>query len=159
MQMIEIVEAISPAAIDQACSLFVEYAESIGIDLSFQGFEDELESLPGKYVPPKGGLFLAFLNKALVGCVALRPLDTPGVAELKRLYVRPQARGAGLGRSLTERAIQRAIDAGYNRIRLDTLSTMHDAQRLYRKMGFVEIPPYTFNPIPGAVYMELKLRP
>jgi ribosomal protein S18 acetylase RimI-like enzyme len=138
-------------------TLFHEYADSIGIDLSFQGFEEELAGLPGKYAPPLGGLFIAFEAGVPVGCMALRPLDPPRIAELKRLYVRPQGRGTGIGLALTQKAIERAGHAGYKAIRLDTLATMTDAQRLYRKLGFKEIPPYTFNPMPNAVYMELEL--
>ena len=155
--MTELIEATSPDAIEQTRVLFKEYAASIGVDLCFQGFADELSSLPGNYVPPRGGLFLAIVEGEPAGCVALRPLGTAGVAELKRLYVRSQARGHGLGRSLTERAIRRAIEAGFSRIRLDTLPTMVDAQRLYRQLGFKEIAPYTFNPLPGVTYMELVL--
>ena len=155
--MTELIEATSPDAIEQVRVLFKEYAASIGVDLCFQAFADELRSLPGNYVPPHGGLFLAIVEGEPAGCVALRPLGTAGVAELKRLYVRPQARGHGLGRSLTERAIRRAIEAGFSRIRLDTLPTMVDAQRLYRQLGFKEIAPYTFNPLPGVTYMELVL--
>jgi ribosomal protein S18 acetylase RimI-like enzyme len=155
--LLEIVEATSPVTIAQARLLFEEYSDSIGVDLYFQGFADEVASLPGKYVPPKGGLFIAFLGGQLAGCVALRPLEPPDTAELKRLYVRPRARGHGLGRSLTQRATERAVQAGYRRIRLDTLSTMSDAQRLYRQLGFKEIAAYTFNPLPGAIFMELVL--
>ena len=157
-RMIEIFEALSAADIAAARVLFKEYAASIGVDLCFQGFDDELRSLPGKYAPPRGGLFLATSDEILVGCVAVRPLKTEGIAELKRLYVRPQARGYGLGRSLTQRAIDRAIEAGYESIRLDTLPSMAGAQRLYRQMGFKEIAPYTFNPVPGVTYMEMQLK-
>ncbi len=155
--LIQIVEAISPTGIAQVRLLFEEYAASLGVDLCFQGFEEEVKSLPGKYAPPEGGLFLALSDGQPVGCVALRPLNTPDIAELKRLYVRPHARGSGLGRSLTQQAIERAITAGYDRIRLDTLPMMEDAQRLYRKLGFREIAAYTFNPVPGVTYMELIL--
>ena len=138
-------------------TLFHEYADSIGIDLSFQGFEEELAGLPGKYAPPSGGLFIGSEAGVPVGCIALRPLDPPRIAELKRLYVRPQGRGTGIGLALTQKAIERARHIGYKAIRLDTLATMTDAQRLYRKLGFKEIPPYRFNPMPNAVYMELEL--
>jgi|WetSurMetagenome_2_1015567.scaffolds.fasta_scaffold89559_3 putative acetyltransferase len=138
-------------------TLLREYADSIGVDLSFQGFESELQDLPGKYSPPSGGLFLATEDESPLGCVALRPLDIPGAAELKRLYVRPIARGRGVGSALTLRAIQRARDARYASIRLDTLSSMQKAQTLYRKLGFKEIPPYTFNPFPHTTFMELPL--
>ncbi|HTY00668.1 MAG TPA: GNAT family N-acetyltransferase [Bacteroidota bacterium] len=153
----DIREALTPELVKIAQSLFREYADSIGVDLAFQDFARELEELPGKYAPLSGGLFMAFVDNIPAGCVALRGLAPPGIAELKRLYVRPQARGLGLGRLLTETAVQRALKAGYRTIRLDTLSTMVSARQLYQRMGFKEIPAYTFNPIPGAVYMELDL--
>jgi ribosomal protein S18 acetylase RimI-like enzyme len=152
-----VIEALKPEHITIARSLFQEYADSIGVDLCFQGFDKELDELPGKYSPPGGGLFLAFTDGSPMGCVAVRPLGTDGAAELKRLYVRPAARGKNLGYELTKTAIQRAREAGYSVIRLDTLLSMGDAKRLYRKLGFKEIPRYTYNPIPGAVYMELPL--
>jgi putative acetyltransferase len=152
-----LLEALKPEHLAIARALFQEYADSIGVDLCFQGFAQELDELPGKYSPPAGGLFIAFIDDTPMGCVAIRPLGSDGAAELKRLYVRPAARGKQLGLALTQSAIQRARDAGYRVIRLDTLPSMGDAQRLYRRMGFKEIPPYTFNPIPGAAYMELDL--
>ena len=155
--MPEIIEALTEGQLEMARGLFQEYATSIGISLCFQGFDEELKTLPGRYAPPKGGLFLAFHGQEPVGCVALRPLEEMGVAELKRLFVRPSGRGMGLGQVLAQRAISRAREAHYQRIRLDTLSTMQDAQRLYRRLGFKDIAPYTFNPIPEAVYMELDL--
>jgi putative acetyltransferase len=152
-----VIEALKPELITIARTLFQEYADSIGVDLCFQGFDKELDELPGKYSPPGGGLFLAFTDDRPAGCVAVRPLGTDGAAELKRLYVRPAARGKNLGLALTDAAIRRAREAGNKVIRLDTLPTMGDAQRLYRNLGFKEILPYTYNPIPGAVYMELLL--
>ncbi|HMK38252.1 MAG TPA: GNAT family N-acetyltransferase [Bacteroidota bacterium] len=157
--MPEIVEALSPDLILIARSLFLEYEASIGVDLCFQGFASEVENLPGKYAPPAGGLFIAIVDGTPMGCVAVRPLDIYQTSELKRLYVRPDGRGKGLGLALTEKAIQRAREAGCRAIRLDTLSTMLDAQRLYRKLGFKEIPAYTFNPLQGTTYMELDLDP
>ena len=153
-----VIEALKPDDILIARSLFKEYADSIGVDLWFQGFAEELEGLPGKYSPPKGGLFVAFVDGNPAGCVAIRPLESGSIAELKRLYVRPAARGRQLGLTLTRKAIARAREAEYRVIRLDTLPSMTDAQRLYRSLGFREIPPYTFNPVPGAVYMELDLQ-
>ncbi len=152
-----IFEALTNDQIAIARTLFEEYAASIGIDLCFQGFSEELKGLPGKYAPPDGGLFIATVNDQPAGCVALRPLEAPLVAELKRLYVRPTGRGLGLGLALTQKAIQRAREAGYRTIRLDTLPTMVDAQRLYRRLGFKEITAYRFNPVPGVTYMELEL--
>ena len=155
--MLAIVEALSSVQIDSARTLFREYADSIGVDLCFQGFDDELKTLPGRYAPPRGGLFIALNDGQPVGCVALRPIDREGTAELKRLYVRSTGRGLGVGRALALKAVERAREAGYHAVRLDTLATMNDAQRLYRGLGFREIPAYTFNPLPGVVYMELDL--
>ncbi len=153
-----IIEASTADEVITARTLFEEYAASIGIDLCFQGFTEELQELPGRYAAPGGGLFIALIDGQPVGCVALRPIEPPGTAELKRLYVRPSGRGHGVGLALAQRAIQRGREAGYERIRLDTLAAMQEAQRLYRRLGFSEIPPYTFNPILHAVYMELDLR-
>ena len=147
----------SPTDLATARTLFREYADSIGVDLCFQDFETELATLPGAYRPPSGALLLAVRGGEAAGCVALRPLEPPAVAELKRLYVRPSARGAGLGAALTEAALERAREAGYARIRLDTLPTMAAAQALYRRLGFREVAPYRLNPIPGALYMECDL--
>jgi ribosomal protein S18 acetylase RimI-like enzyme len=144
--------------------LFREYAASLGFDLGFQGFEQELAGLPGEYAPPRGRLFLALADESLsgpperraVGCVALKPLDLE-TCEMKRLYVPPAHRGRGLGRLLAERALAEARSIGYRRLRLDTISTMKEALGLYRSLGFLPIPPYRYNPIPGAVYLELDL--
>jgi ribosomal protein S18 acetylase RimI-like enzyme len=147
----------SPADLATARMLFREYADSLGVDLCFQDFETELATLPGAYRRPRGALLLAERAGEAAGCVALRPLEPPAIAELKRLYVRPSARGAGLGATLTKEALKLAREAGYARIRLDTLSTMAGAQALYRRLGFREIAPYRVNPIPGALYMECEL--
>lgn len=147
----------SPGDLATARTLFREYADSIGVDLCFQDFETELATLPGAYRPPHGALLLAEGGGEAAGCVALRPLEPPAVAELKRLYVRPGARGVGLGAALTAAALKLAREAGYARIRLDTLPTMAAAQALYRRLGFREIPPYRLNPIPGALYMQCEL--
>jgi putative acetyltransferase len=155
--MFAIRPADSPADIATVRTLFREYADSLGIDLCFQDFETELATLPGAYAPPAGALLLAELEGRTVGCVALRPLETPRVAELKRLYVRPGARGSGVGAALTETALRLARKAGYACIRLDTLPTMASAQALYRRLGFHEVAPYRLNPIPGALYMECDL--
>jgi ribosomal protein S18 acetylase RimI-like enzyme len=151
-------EPSSPEDFTIVRTLFQEYADSIGIDLSFQGFQAELAGLPGKYAPPRGALFIAYDDSLPLGCVALRPLDEPDVAELKRLFVRQAGRGRGVGKALTRLAIERARTIGYRAIRLDTLATMKDAQKLYRSLGFREIPAYTFNPLPDAAYMELDLK-
>jgi ribosomal protein S18 acetylase RimI-like enzyme len=137
--------------------LFREYADSLEVDLSFQGFEDELARLPGEYAPPRGALLLACEGGAAAGCVAVRPLEPAGVCELKRLYVRPASRTGGLGRALTLAAIDEARRLGYARMRLDTLPSMGAARRLYAALGFREIEPYRFNPIDGTQFLELDL--
>jgi ribosomal protein S18 acetylase RimI-like enzyme len=135
----------------------LEYARSLGFDLDFQDFDRELAGLPGKYAEPDGCLLIAKRGGAAVGCVALRKLEA-GICEMKRLYVKPDGRGHGLGRALVERIIAEAKERGYRRMRLDTLATMQSAIKLYKACGFCEIAAYTFNPIPGAVYLELDLR-
>ncbi len=136
--------------------LFLEYAATLDFDLCFQGFDGELAALPGAYGPPGGRLFLASVDGRLAGGVGLRPLQAD-ISEMKRLYVRPEFQGLGLGRRLAEATIEAAREIGYRRMRLDTISTMTAAQALYRSLGFTEIPPYYDNPIEGVVYFELKL--
>jgi putative acetyltransferase len=153
---VTIIPAATPADVEQARRLFREYETSLGIDLCFQGFEQELTELPGKYAPPRGRLLLALDDAAPIGCVALRPLDD-SVCEMKRLYVRPSARGTRLGLLLAETIIGEARGIGYERMRLDTLPTMREAIRLYRALGFFEIAPYYENPVVGALFMERPL--
>lgn len=147
----------TPAQIEQARELFLEYAATLGFSLCFQGFEQELASLPGKYAPPEGRLLLAECAGQLAGCVALRKLET-GICEMKRLYLRPQFRGQGGGRLLADRVVAEGRQIGYQRMRLDTVEPrMGDAVAMYRKMGFKKIDPYTENTMEGVVYMELRL--
>jgi ribosomal protein S18 acetylase RimI-like enzyme len=147
----------SQSQITQVRELFLEYAQSLGFSLCFQGFEKELADLPGDYAPPDGRLLIAEFEGLPAGCVALHKLEA-GICEMKRLYLRPQFRGKGLGRLLTDRILKEARQIGYHRMRLDTVEpTMKDAVALYRKIGFREIPPYCQNPIAGALYMELQL--
>jgi ribosomal protein S18 acetylase RimI-like enzyme len=136
--------------------LFEEYAASLGEDLCFQDFDQELASLPGHYAPPRGRLLLARWNREPAGCVALRPL-VPDVCEMKRLFVRPAHRGRGLGRILAERIIREAGEAGYSTMRLDSLPSMEAALQLYRELGFRDVPAYRDNPVPGARFLELRL--
>jgi len=150
-------QAESTTQIAQARELFLEYAQSLGFSLCFQNFDKELAELPGHYAPPEGRLLLAECRGQLAACVALHKLE-PGTCEMKRLYLRPQFRGHGLGRALAERIIAEARQIGYPRMRLDTVEpVMKDAVALYRRLGFKEIAPYCPNPIAGALYMELEL--
>jgi len=150
-------QAESPQQVAQARELFLEYAQSLGFSLCFQNFDQELAGLPGDYAPPLGRLLLVEYEGELAGCVALHPLQ-PEVCEMKRLYLRPQFRGKGLGRALAERILAEARQVGYHFMRLDTVEpVMKDAVAMYRKLGFREIAPYCENPVTGAMYMELKL--
>ena len=149
----------APGAADlvAARALFLEYAAWLAEDLCFQGFEEELATLPGKYAPPDGRLFLACREGKPIGCVALRRFDADS-GELKRLYVQPDHRGHGVARALGAAAIEVARAIGYRRVVLDTLDRMTAARKLYAELGFGEIPAYYPNPIPGAQFMERVLR-
>lgn len=152
----EIRAARFPEDTAQVRDIFREYAVGLGVDLSFQAFETELDELPRKYAEPRGRVLLATEGERVVGCVALRPL-AHDVGEMKRLYVRPAGRGRHLGRRLALALCQAAREAGYRRLRLDTLPTMQAAQQLYLSLGFTAIPAYVFNPIAGTKYLELDL--
>jgi putative acetyltransferase len=150
-------QAESGAQIAQARELFLEYAQSLGFSLCFQNFDTELAGLPGDYARPGGRLLLVEYEGQVAGCVALHALES-GVCEMKRLYLRPQFRGRGLGPVVAERIIVEARQIGYRRMRLDTVEpVMKDAVAMYRRLGFKEIAPYCANPIAGALYMELEL--
>ena len=179
--MLQIIAAKGDEAVRHIGVLFREYAASLGVDLSFQNFEQELASLPGDYAPPGGRLFLAVIEdhqrlqggssssgsftsfvsstsfaSTIAGCIALRQIDDE-VCEMKRLYVRPEFRGHGAGRTLANAAIKAAREIGYRRMRLDTLPQMAEAQKLYRTLGFREIQAYRYNPVVGTRYFELCL--
>jgi ribosomal protein S18 acetylase RimI-like enzyme len=158
---VHIIEAKTSRDMDKVRRLFQEYAASFDFSLCFQDFTGELETLPGNYAPPGGHLLLAQTeNREAAGVVALRPLDESRTCEMKRLYVRPGYRGQGIGRRLTEALIEDARRKGYRRVRLDTITgKMDEAIRLYRSLGFIEIPPYCHNPISEARYFELVLYP
>jgi putative acetyltransferase len=168
---ISIVPADNPVRIAAIRELFKEYAGSLRFNLCFQSFEEELARLPGEYAPPSGMLLLGLVDDQVAGCVAFHRLEGEmagaggelfggsDVCEMKRLYVRPEFRGCGLGRDLIDSILKCAAAVGYRRIRLDTIpSEMAQAVQIYRKLGFVEIAPYRPNPIPGAKYMELNLK-
>jgi 2-haloalkanoic acid dehalogenase type II len=149
-------QASSPLALAHVRALFLEYAAGLGIDLGFQNFDSELASLPGAYTPPGGTLLLATYGVQVAGCAALRPLEGE-ICEMKRLYVRVEHRKRGIGRMLAAATLSAARQAGYARMRLDTLPSMREAISLYRSLGFCEVPPYRYNPIPGARYLECWL--
>ncbi len=169
---IDILEALEPGQIEAARTLFQEYADQLGIDLCFQGFEAELAALPGDYVAPRGALLLALVDGAVAGCCALRPLDLligthaliqddvdyANAAEMKRLYVRKAFRGFGLGRRLSEAILESARQLDYDCVLLDTLDEMESARALYEDLGFEEVPPYYHNPLAGAHYLKVDLR-
>ena len=157
---IDLIEAGTAVHLAAARELFREYAAQLGVNLCFQNFEDELARLPGDYAAPGGVLLLAFADGELAGCGACRPLpeaDYPNACEMKRLYVRERFRHYGLGRQLAQALMDRAAQAGYSTMLLDTLDDMEAARGLYATLGFVEIPPYYYNPIPGAHYLKADL--
>lgn len=160
--MLRIAQVLSEETIAQARSLFREYASTIGVEVCLVDFDRELASLPGLYVPPEGRLLLANQEgpggaEQLIGCAALRKFE-PDTCELKRLYVRPAFRGLGAGRELVKQLIDEARGIGYRRMLLDTLPSMREAHKIYRTLGFREIPSYQKNPIPGSLFFEFLLR-
>jgi ribosomal protein S18 acetylase RimI-like enzyme len=148
----EIRKALIPGEVPALRELFEEYAGSLGIPLDFQGFDGEVADLPGRYAAPRGGLWMAIAGGRAAGCVALRPLGAD-LCEIKRLYLRPEFRGTGLGRRLAETVLAEAARIGYRRVWLDTLPSMGGAIALYRSLGFTEIEPYYDNPVPGALFL------
>ena len=153
----EFIHVIERDMIEEIRKLFLEYARSLEIDLDFQDFETELKTLPGKYQPPDGALILALVEGKEAGCIALRKISKD-ICEMKRLYVRDEYRGLGLGKKLVGMIIDEAVNKHYQYMRLDTLPTMKSAQSLYSSFGFYDIEPYVYNPIQGTRFMELKLR-
>lgn len=154
---VRIVPASAPPEIATVRGLLLEYQAQLGVDLAFQGFAEELATLPGGYAPPGGRLLLATRDGLALGCVAMRDAGA-GRAEMKRLYVRPHARGLGLGRLLAERIIEEARAAGYAEMVLDTLPSMGAAHVLYEQLGFRPIAPYNANPVAGTRHLGLTLR-
>ncbi len=157
---IQIIGRMTGDSVAAVRELFKEYAGLLGIDLCFQKFAEELDSLPGEYAEPRGGLLLALVDGQPAGCCAFRALDTTdytNACEMKRLYVRPSHRGLGLGRRLAEATLEMASNADYDCILLDTLDDMESARALYEDLGFKEIPPYYYNPIAGAHYLKADL--
>lgn len=142
--------------VESAKQLFLEYANSLNFSLCFQNFDKELAGLPGEYSPPSGRLVLAFEDGKLAGCVALRKIDND-ICEMKRLYMRPAFRARGIGRRLATKIVEEAQEIGYLTMRLDTTPSMKEAISLYRSLGFEEIESYRYNPLPGTLFMELKL--
>ena len=152
--------ASAPGDLDAVRTLFIEYADALKVDLCFQNFDAELNGLPGEYAAPRGALLLARVDGVHAGCCAVRPLDSADYAnacEMKRLYVRPEFRGLGLGRRLAETILELAQQANYDCVLLDTLDDMESARALYEDLGFESIPPYYYNPIAGAHYLKVNL--
>lgn len=158
--VIELLTPATPELLAQTRAIFREYADELGVDLCFQNFEAELAALPGEYALPQGALLLALVDGEVAGCGALRPLhgvDYANACEMKRLYVRPAFRRFGLGRALAQALLDRGVQAGYSAMLLDTLDDMEAARGLYASLGFEEIAPYYFNPLPGAHYLKADL--
>jgi putative acetyltransferase len=156
LRIIDITDAL--ARMEELRALIREYGAELGINLNFQGFEEELAALPGRYSAPRGCILAAVDGAALTGSIALRPLEGD-IGEVKRMYVNPAYRGRGIARALIDKLLERATEIGYARLRLDTLESMTAARTLYEGLGFVRIEPYYFNPIPNVAYYELRLSP
>ncbi len=152
----QIKQAATQAEIQAVRELFREYETFLDEDLCFQGFEEELAGLPGKYTPPGGDLLIAIDKGQIIGCVGIRPLGI-GACEMKRLYVKPQARRTGAGKQLSQSIIESARQLGYQVMRLDTLEKLGAALDLYHSLGFKETAPYYANPLKGVVYLELTI--
>jgi ribosomal protein S18 acetylase RimI-like enzyme len=158
--MLTILQAETAEQVSIASELIQEYAASLNFNLCFQGFEDEIRSMPGKYAPPAGRLLIALWDGRPAGVIALRPLEEAGLCEMKRLYVRPEFRGHQIGRILAQRIINDATEAGYSRMRLDTVGGKMDrAIAMYRELGFTETDPYYQTPVGQTLFMELALAP
>jgi ribosomal protein S18 acetylase RimI-like enzyme len=156
--LLKLVQAETPKQIATIRELMLKYAHWLEFDLCFQGFEEELRALPGKYAPPAGRLFLALWDDKVAGMGALRPLSQPGVCEMKRLYVRPEFRGHSLGKLIAQELIRSARECGYSHMRLDTVAgKMDSAIALYRRLGFYEVAPYYDSPMERTLYMQLDL--
>ena len=155
--MVEIRQAEFPVDLAAVLAIFTEYVNSPSVSLDFQGYEDEFAELPGKYAPPEGRLLLAAEGERVLGCVALRKVDGR-ICEMKRLYVRPEARGMALGRRLAEAIVEEARSAGYAEMRLDVLPEFEAARRVYRSMGFAPADAVSHNPVPGTAFLGLDLR-
>ncbi|NPV91699.1 MAG: GNAT family N-acetyltransferase [Firmicutes bacterium] len=153
----KVIRVQSEEQVSSVRELIREYTFSLGVDLHFQGLAQELAGLPGEYSEPDGGLLAVDMNGRLIGCVALRKLE-PRICEMKRMYVKPEFRGRGIGRMLAEAVVQNAREIGYEKMRLDTLSRLEDAISLYTSMGFQEIEPYIYNPLPGVRFLELNIQ-
>lgn len=154
--MLKLTQVKDESQIATVRALFLEYAKGLGIDLCFQDFDQEITNLPGEYAPPGGSLQLAYWDDSITGCAALRPLSQD-TCEMKRLYVKPEFRGKGIGRMLAERIMEEGRRIGYTTMRLDTIPMMKEAITLYRDLGFADTGPYRYNPVPGTLYLELKL--
>ena len=157
---IQLITPDAPDLLEATRQIFIEYATELGIDLCFQNFDAELADLPGDYCPPRGALLLALVDGEVVGCCALRALDSvdyPNAAEMKRLFVRKAFRRFGLGRQLAEATLDAARMVGFHSVLLDTLDDMESARALYAELGFEDIPPYYHNPVAGAHYLKANL--